>query len=116
MARQGEIGAQVTDLRSKLVKSTCEALVKLVRAAKRDFQPLADHILPSVVKVASNSSAAFRTPGIACFHAISQHARYNLQAVHRLYTQIKIREFPLFSLALCTHTHDTFTNHVVLLA
>ncbi|KAF1776038.1 hypothetical protein GQ600_3735 [Phytophthora cactorum] len=57
------IGTQLASLRSRLVKDTCECLLRIVKVMERDFQDMANALLPQVIGTAKSALAAIRQPG-----------------------------------------------------
>lgn len=50
------IAEQISDLRSALVRAACNCIVSLAESMQEDFEVLARHIMPSLLKVTMNST------------------------------------------------------------
>ncbi|KAF4323957.1 hypothetical protein BBO99_00002360 [Phytophthora kernoviae] len=90
----GEIGVQLTSIRSKLVKDVCEQLLRIVKETGTDFQELANALLPQIVQTARNSSFAVRQPGARLLGKVSEMVRYDLSLMKKIFlqfTQEKVR-------------------------
>ncbi|RLN31317.1 hypothetical protein BBI17_002268 [Phytophthora kernoviae] len=94
MSISGEIGVQLTSIRSKLVKDVCEQLLRIVKETGTDFQELANALLPQIVQTARNSSFAVRQPGARLLGKVSEMVRYDLSLMKKIFlqfTQEKVR-------------------------
>ncbi|KAG7389908.1 hypothetical protein PHYBOEH_007196 [Phytophthora boehmeriae] len=94
MSISGEIGVQLTSIRSKLVKEVCERLLRIVKETGKDFEELANALLPQIVQTAKNSSFAVRQPGAKLLGKVSELVRYDLSLMRKIFvqsTQEKVR-------------------------
>ncbi|OWZ18022.1 hypothetical protein PHMEG_0007955 [Phytophthora megakarya] len=82
------IGMQLVSIRSKLVKDVCEALLRIVKVLGRDFQDMANAILPQIIATAKCSSAAIRQPGSKLMSKLSEAVRYDLSLLRKIYVQL----------------------------
>ncbi|TYZ59756.1 hypothetical protein PybrP1_009831 [[Pythium] brassicae (nom. inval.)] len=82
-----DLGAQITGYRSKLVGHVCKSVARVVVATRRDFRELANELLPSLVNTAKGASGAVRTPGAELFKVISEHVRFDLQLLRKIFAQ-----------------------------
>ncbi|ETI43161.1 hypothetical protein F443_11865 [Phytophthora nicotianae P1569] len=85
LSLSGNIVTQLTSHRSKLVKDTCECLLRIVNVMGRDFQDVANALLPHIVGTAKNSSAAIRQPGSKLLSKMSEVVRYDLSFLKKIY-------------------------------
>ncbi|KAF1791773.1 P-loop containing nucleoside triphosphate hydrolase [Phytophthora cactorum] len=69
------IGTQLASLRSRLVKDTCECLLRIVKVMERDFQDMANALLPQVIGTAKSALAAIRQPGSKLMCKMSEVVR-----------------------------------------
>ncbi|GMF18825.1 unnamed protein product [Phytophthora lilii] len=75
LARKVELGLQLASIRSRLVKEVCGNLLRIVKVTGRDFQDLANVLLPQIVNTAKSSSAAIRRPGAQLLAEMSKSVR-----------------------------------------
>ncbi|EEY63447.1 uncharacterized protein PITG_21519 [Phytophthora infestans T30-4] len=85
LSLSGKISALLVSHRSKLVKDTCEGLLRIVQEIGRDFQDMANALLPQIVCTAKNSSAAIRQPGSKLLCKMSEVVRYDLSLLKKIY-------------------------------
>uniref|UniRef100_H3HB63 CLASP N-terminal domain-containing protein n=1 Tax=Phytophthora ramorum TaxID=164328 RepID=H3HB63_PHYRM len=83
-----DIGMQVISIRSRLVKDVCEHLLRIVKVTGRDFQDLANALLPQIVHTAKNSSAAVRQPGAKLLCKVSELVRYDVSLMRKIFAQL----------------------------
>ncbi|KAG6586734.1 CLASP N-terminal domain [Phytophthora cinnamomi] len=81
------IGAQLASIRSKLVKDVCEHLLRIVKVTGRDFQELANVLMPQIVSTAKSSSAAIRQPGAKLLCKLSETVRYDVGMMRKIFLQ-----------------------------
>ncbi|KAJ0392231.1 hypothetical protein P43SY_010566 [Pythium insidiosum] len=74
-------------IRSRLVADACESLGRITQATRRAITPVATALLDALVHTAKGSSKAIRDPGTRLFSLFSEHARFDLQRVHRLFKE-----------------------------
>ncbi|GLD91996.1 hypothetical protein PINS_up000529 [Pythium insidiosum] len=74
-------------IRSRLVADACESLGRMTQATRRAMTPVATALLDALVHTAKGSSKAIRDPGTRLFSLFSEHARFDLQRVHRLFKE-----------------------------
>ncbi|KAG6969646.1 hypothetical protein JG688_00005230 [Phytophthora aleatoria] len=79
------IGTQLASLRSRLVKDTCECLLRIVKVMERDFQDMANALLPQVIGTAKSALAAIRQPGSKLMCKMSEVVRYDLSLLKKIY-------------------------------
>uniref|UniRef100_A0AAV1T302 CLASP N-terminal domain-containing protein n=1 Tax=Peronospora matthiolae TaxID=2874970 RepID=A0AAV1T302_9STRA len=82
-----EIEPQLTSIRSKLVKDVCDHLLRIVTVTGRDFGKMANALLPQIVGMSRNASAAIRQPGAKLLSKLSELVRYDLTLLKRIYMQ-----------------------------
>uniref|UniRef100_K3W826 CLASP N-terminal domain-containing protein n=1 Tax=Globisporangium ultimum (strain ATCC 200006 / CBS 805.95 / DAOM BR144) TaxID=431595 RepID=K3W826_GLOUD len=98
-----ELGAQIVGFRSKLVGEVCGHIARIVKVMLRDFRDVANELLPSLANTAKGASGAVRQPGAKLFSVISEHVRYDLQMLQRIFVrspQEKVRLLLLEQIAL----------------
>uniref|UniRef100_M4C050 CLASP N-terminal domain-containing protein n=1 Tax=Hyaloperonospora arabidopsidis (strain Emoy2) TaxID=559515 RepID=M4C050_HYAAE len=82
-----EIEPQLTSIRSKLVKDVCDHLLRIVAVTGRDFGKMANALLPQIVGMSRNASAAIRQPGAKLLSKLSELVRYDLTLLKKIYMQ-----------------------------
>ncbi|CAH0486840.1 unnamed protein product [Peronospora farinosa] len=80
-----DIGVQIRAIRSKLVKDVCEHLIRIVMVTGRDFQEMANVLLPSIIATSKSTLAAIRQPGAKLLSRLSEKVRYDLAIVRKIY-------------------------------
>ncbi|CAH0518558.1 unnamed protein product [Peronospora belbahrii] len=82
-----EIGAQISAIRSRLVKDVCECLIRIINVTGRDFQDMANALLPHIIRTSKSTLSAIRQPGAKLLSKLSEKVRYDLALVKKIYVQ-----------------------------
>ncbi|RLN93014.1 hypothetical protein BBJ28_00012594 [Nothophytophthora sp. Chile5] len=71
----------------RLVKDVCDHLLRIVKVVDRDFQEMANALLPQIVQTAKNASGAIRQPGAKLLNKLSELVRYDVELMRKVYVQ-----------------------------
>ncbi|RLN90108.1 hypothetical protein BBJ28_00016977 [Nothophytophthora sp. Chile5] len=71
----------------RLVKDVCDHLLRIVKVVNRDFQDMANALLPQIVQTAKNASGAIRQPGAKLLSKLSELVRYDIELMRKVYMQ-----------------------------
>ncbi|KAI9913596.1 hypothetical protein PsorP6_006665 [Peronosclerospora sorghi] len=82
------IGVQIASIRSMLVRDICESLLRIVIVTGRDFQEMANALLPQIISTARNTSVAIRQPGAKLLNKMSKLVRYDLAVMRKVYMEL----------------------------
>jgi hypothetical protein len=72
---QEPISIQICELRSTVVMEVCTLLQSIVETMRDEFEPFAEHFIPSLLKTTFVTKKAISDPGNACIVHILQYSR-----------------------------------------
>ncbi|CEG36410.1 CLASP N-terminal domain [Plasmopara halstedii] len=81
------LSIQLGSTRSKLVRNTCECLLRIINVMGQDFKDMANALLPQIVSTAKSTSVAMRQPGSKLLHEMSKVVRYDLALMREIYEE-----------------------------